>query len=37
MVEVFELTNNKYKQTDITQFNFTPTCSINFEVKNLFD
>jgi Uma2 family endonuclease len=36
-IEIFELTDNKYKQTDTTQFNFTPTCSINFDVFNLFN
>jgi Uma2 family endonuclease len=36
IIEIFELINNKYKQTEITLFNLTPTCSINFDVKNLF-
>ena len=36
-IEIFELTNNKYKQTDIKQFNLTPTCSINFDVIGLFN
>jgi Uma2 family endonuclease len=35
-VEIFELTDNKYKQTDTHQFNLTATCSINFDVAGLF-
>ena len=36
-LEIFELTDNKYKQTDTKQFNLTSTCSINFDVIGLFD
>lgn len=36
-LEIFELTDNKYKQTDTKQFNLTSTCSINFDVLSLFD
>ena len=36
-LEIFELTDNKYKQTDTNQFNLTSTCSINFDVLSLFD
>ena len=36
-IEIFELTDNKYKQTDTKQFNLTPTCSINFDVFVLFN
>lgn len=36
-LEIFELTDNKYKQTDTKQFNLTSTCSINFDVISLFD
>ncbi len=36
-IEIFELTHNKYKQTDTKQFNLTPTCSINFDVFGLFN
>ncbi len=36
-LEIFELTDNKYKQTDTEQFNLTSTCSINFDILSLFD
>lgn len=36
-LEIFELTDNKYKQTDTKQFNLTSTCSINFDVISLFN
>jgi Uma2 family endonuclease len=36
-VEVFELVNNKYKQTDTTNFILTPTCSFTLDVQSLFD
>ena len=36
-IEIFELIDNKYKQTDTKQFNLTPTCSINFDVFALFN
>jgi Uma2 family endonuclease len=36
-LEIFELTDNKYKQTDTKQFNLTSTCLINFDVISLFD
>ena len=37
IVEIFELIDNKYKQVDTRQFDFTPTCSIEFDVNSLFD
>lgn len=36
-LEIFELTDNKYKQTDTKQFNLTSTCSIIFDVLSLLD
>lgn len=36
-VEVFELIDNKYKQTDTTNFQLTPSCSIPFNAQSLFD
>ena len=36
-LEIFELTDNKYKQTYTKQFNLTSTCSINFDIPSLFD
>ena len=35
-VEVFELTDNKYKQTDTTTFVLTRDCSISLDVFNLW-
>lgn len=35
-VEIFELIDNKYKQTDTTQFNLTATCSIGLDAQSLF-
>ena len=34
--ETFELIDNKYKQTDATQFNLTPNCSIGSDIQSLF-
>jgi Uma2 family endonuclease len=36
-IEIFELIDNKYKQTDTGQFKLTPSCSIALNVLNLFD
>jgi Uma2 family endonuclease len=36
-VEVFELTDNKYRQTTTTDFILTPQCSIQLDVFNLWD
>ena len=36
IVEIFELTDNKYKQTNTKQFNLTSTCSINLDANSLF-
>ena len=35
-IEIFELIDNKYKQTNTTQFNLTPTCNINLDAQSLF-
>ncbi len=35
-VEIFELTDNKYKQTDTTNFVLTQQCSISLDVFNLW-
>ena len=35
-VEVFELRDNKYKQTDTTLFELTRDCSISLDVFNLW-
>jgi hypothetical protein len=37
VIEVFELTDKKYKETNITRFKLTPSCSIDFDVFSLFD
>ena len=34
-VEIFELIDNKYKQTDTTQFNVTATYSISLDANSL--
>ncbi len=36
-VEVFELVDNKYRQTTTTDFILTPQCSIQLDVFNLWD
>lgn len=36
-LEIFELMDNKYKQTDTNQFNLNSNCSINFDLLPLFD
>jgi Uma2 family endonuclease len=36
-VEVFELIDNKYRQTDSTDFILTPQCSVQLDVFNLWD
>jgi Uma2 family endonuclease len=36
-VEVFELTDNKYRQTTTIDFILTPQCSIQIDVFNLWD
>jgi Uma2 family endonuclease len=36
-IEVFELTDNKYRQTSTTDFILTPQCSIQLDVFNLWD
>jgi Uma2 family endonuclease len=36
-VEVFELTDNKYRQTIIKDFILTPECSLQLDVFNLWD
>ena len=35
-IEVFELTDNKYKQTETTHFVLTKDCSIALDVFNLW-
>lgn len=35
-LEVFELTDNKYKQTYATKFNLTPSCAVTFDAQTLF-
>ncbi len=35
-VEIFELIDNKYKQTSTTQFNLTATCTISVDANSLF-
>lgn len=34
--EIFELIDNKYKQTGTNNFKLTETCSINFDAFELF-
>lgn len=34
--EIFELIDNKYKETGIKRFLLTKTCDINFDAFNLF-
>jgi Uma2 family endonuclease len=36
-IEIFELVDNQYKQTDTTHFKLTPTCSFEFNSFGLFD
>ncbi len=36
-VEIFELTDNKYRQTTTTDFILTPQCGIQLDVFNLWD
>ncbi|MEI9955440.1 MAG: Uma2 family endonuclease [Ferruginibacter sp.] len=35
-IEIFELTDNKYKQTDTQQFILSDTCKFNFDVFSIF-
>ena len=36
-IEVFELIDNKYKQTDSNQFSLTSSCSFTLDLQELFD
>lgn len=36
-IEIFQLTDNRYKQTDTAQFQLTSKCSVEVQLKNIFD